>query len=449
MKIFLGTVNIASLYDDLKAGFESLGHEVITMQKIPPNPIQTPVDINTYSEAEKMLSKITRKHPQPPHKQQEYLEQFKALTLNKAFKEACTADLCIFLWSTFAPDLSDVIALKQMGVKVAILFCGSESRVVPVENHYRRLTEAPQVGNPSDFTFQRILSVLTYVRLAEKYADALLGATIAGLRPSYNLITTILDYEKIPCVVRKRDEPIILHAPSNRSTKGTEIWQQIFSDLKAEGLKFKVRLLENISHAEMLQVFQHMDIYCGSLKHGGKMDREAMAGGCASLSSYLKNTDLVFSLMNKDREILTERYKIQPGSNQDNYLFEQHSRQGWYYTKEQNPCIHVDSQTAKDELRKIIKDKDLRFRLGESGRKATEKNCSPTLMAQDILDMVENPESFETQAKLSGHYSFLREMYSPDSQAEVELLNATTEVVKECNWYFPQVKSLVREGLRF
>lgn len=445
MKIYIGNTNISSLYNDLSVGFKSIGHTIFTMAN-QGHRIQGDINFDISKSLQQELTLFDRKFPNVSRVAREhYIAEYEQKLYDHAFMQAADADLCIFIWNSFLPEWRDLPFLQKNNSKTVTCFAGSEARVLPLENIFRKMTGSP----PAISCAQDLEATLRHIRYAELHADLLIGSTLAGLRPMYLPLTTILDHTNIPHRVNDRNEPVIVHAPSSRSTKGTETWLAIFSDLKAEGFKFNVRLLENIPHQDMLNILQHADILCDGLIHGGKLAREGMAAGCAVLSCIGSDAQAYQDFFLKDDNTLRTLWDVQPNSTQDRYIKDQYIKKVWYYLPEINPCIPVSPETAKDRLREILRNKEARLNLARRGRSVVEKFCSPALVAMDILDCIEQPNCFETQAKLSFHYSILYNDFIPENHEQAEIFNKTTSIVRDCEWYKNSHNSCTRHGLNF
>ena len=446
MKIYLGNNNIASLFDDLRAGFEKKGHDVFTMS-VSSSLIKSPVDLPIKDQINAHLSLFDKKCPHASAATRErFIQDCHEKLLNLALAKAVEADVCIFIWNSFIPLWGDLPLLRKHNTKVAVCFAGSEARVLPLENLFRRITGAP----PANSACKDMETTLQLVRYAERNADAVLGASMAGLRPSYIPITTILNADLVPCHVnRDRNVPVILHAPSHKTTKGTAIWNNIFSELKEEGHKFIVRFVENVPHLDFLKLYKHVDIVCDGLIHGGKQAREAMAGGCAVLSAFGNNAEACKKFFLMDDDTLRSRCRVETGSPEDAAIAKQHMKKAWYFYPEVNPCMSVSPETAKESLRMLLLDRNRRIALAQRGRDVIEKYCSPSMVAEDILQCITEPQSFLTQTLLSFHHSLLYHDYIPSSQHERDILNRTTDIVRNCEWYTSGLKPLLRAGLHF
>ncbi len=444
MKIFLGTSNISSLMDELRYGFEKCGHSVFSMNTHP-HPIVSPTDCDYTTVIEKHLDEFKQNNPDATKKMCSAQERKILSDLNHyALYQALQSDIAIFLWSTLTANQDDLNLLRQQGVKTVVLFCGTEARVLPVDNTFREILKyVPTKYANTDFSVP-----LKYVRHAEKYADLILGNTTCNLRPSYVPIWYPLVYENIPFHVSDSDEPVVAHAPSSRRSKSSNIWFEIVSDLYKEGLKFKFVLIEDMPRSKFLKKLAGVDIMCDGISHSGKLSREAMAAGCAVLTGTSESGPYL-DLVREDEAIMRKLFAITPNSLHDKIIQEEHLKKHWYYYPEHNPMVAVSRETAKDRLRELIIDKQKRRELAIRGRQTVEKFCSPVTVAKDILEILENPQAVPSQLKLAFYYSVLYHKHMPQSQEEINMLNEGTDIVRDCSWYKFLHKPFRRNGLIF
>ena len=150
---------------------------------------------------------------------------------------------------------------------------------------------------------------------------------------------------------------------------------------------------------------------------------------------------------------MRRKFNVQPGSPEDGFLAERHNRKTWHYKNgDSNPILPVTPATAKDALRSIILDREKRRGLAHAGRSFLEAFCSPTLVAQDILDYMRDPDCFRSQAMLGRQYSFFNRDYTPgnaEEHAYTNLINQTTDIVRDCSWYKEYVVPCERAGMIF
>jgi glycosyltransferase involved in cell wall biosynthesis len=77
------------------------------------------------------------------------------------------------------------------------------------------------------------------------------------------------------------DEPLIVHAPTRRGAKGTDVLMDAVERLRAEGYRFRFELFEDLAHAELIERLRAADIVVDQLLIGwyGVLSVEAMALG--------------------------------------------------------------------------------------------------------------------------------------------------------------------------
>ena len=450
MNIYLGHVNIASILTDLKRAFERLGHRALVVHNEDQSPTQDVCDRYPAKETAGKFGKFVCHNPGASREEQE--REYRRISdevQQFLFHEALDADICIFAWSSFSPDLEDIRLLRQRGIKVVVVLCGSEVRYTPVENMYRRLAGLPEIELPDYFEPSYLRQSLLHLRRAESLADMLCGGSSASLRPWYLPITTALDIGQISFAVPDNAVPQIVHAPSRRATKGTDIWLDIFADLKREGHVFDVHLIEGLPRKEYLALLPRMDIYCGSLLFGGKADREALAAGCACLGT-IELCEYPLELERHSDALWRRFFAVRQGSEEDARLEEQNLKKTWWSRPECNPFIPVTPATARDRLRSVLQNRESLRELRHRGRRAMECYGSMDMVAGDILEYLREPDALHSQSMLS--HPFFYHHYVPEGafeRAHVSLLNETTAIVRDAPWYKRFISPMQRDGLVF
>lgn len=87
----------------------------------------------------------------------------------------------------------------------------------------------------------------------------------------------------------------IVHAPSHREVKGTQLILESLAELEASGYEFELILVEGMSHADAKKLYEEADVFVDQLYAGwyGGVAVEAMALGKPVLS-YIREADLRF-----------------------------------------------------------------------------------------------------------------------------------------------------------
>lgn len=114
--------------------------------------------------------------------------------------------------------------------------------------------------------------------------------------------------EWVPAYPHEHGGPLrILHAPSNRMVKGTDLLLSALEELKAQGYLFELLLVEGMSNAQAREIYTTADILVDQLFAGwyGGLAVELMALGKPVLA-YIRNQDLGFidPQMRKDLPIV-------------------------------------------------------------------------------------------------------------------------------------------------
>ena len=130
------------------------------------------------------------------------------------------------------------------------------------------------------------------VRGAERYSDIILTVPdIAFLltKPFYYFWLP-MELERYPFQIPKNRVPRIIHAPSDRVLKGTDLILKSMEKLRESGYQFQEVLLEKMSNREVLEYLSEGDIVIAECYSNitAKLPLEGMACGCAVLCGLNK-----------------------------------------------------------------------------------------------------------------------------------------------------------------
>ncbi|MEX1055624.1 MAG: hypothetical protein WED81_06310, partial [Rhodothermales bacterium] len=218
MRILVGTFEIGRMVHDLAEGFRRLGHHVDTVMAAV-NPYFRDLHYN-YGFSQTELGEVVSSLKEKPH-----LKDSKPMrVLNLLLSDY---DVYVFIFaSSLLPDNLDFPLLKSRGKKIISLFNGSDVRhwsaAEPVAEAYGY--RIPSMCRTAPFNNLKVR--LGNIRRAERFADAVFSLPFQSelaIRPYHHILLPVdlsLYEENIPA----RDVPVLVHAPSRRNFKGTEIF---------------------------------------------------------------------------------------------------------------------------------------------------------------------------------------------------------------------------------
>ncbi len=268
------------------------------------------------------------------------------------------------IWDHFFPGLNllDLSIIKKHHKKIIFTFQGDDVRQKDVfvknfgQGHYRNIELS---------LWDRFSDINKRLRIKKiaRYADA-----IFALNPDLMLSlpnqTCFLAYSNIdPHKLRplKRNHPRkkikIVHAPSDRLTKGTEILLSTFKKLKPK-YPIELLLVENVPHQKAIEIYQQADIAVDQLTipwYGG-FSVEMMALGIPVIS-YLGNGELIKRFVPYWSEI---------------------------------PIVNANKNNLKDVLENLIVSSSLRSEIGKKSRNFVVEYHDPLKIAKQMIDIYSN-----------------------------------------------------------
>ncbi|MBS4172215.1 glycosyltransferase [Bacillus sp. FJAT-49736] len=182
--------------------------------------------------------------------------------------------------NTFLTDFADIPLLKAKGKKLIMHHWGSDVRKHELVKKLNPYPLPPTYY--SDEEIDRQLSFLSqfidvaivqdyeayqYVKDYYKKVYILpLACNLEDIEPAYPSVTN--------------NDPLIIHAPTNRAFKGSEYVEKAIEKIKGKST-FSFRLLEKVSHEQAMQTYMKSDIIIDQLLCGsyGMLSVEAMAMG--------------------------------------------------------------------------------------------------------------------------------------------------------------------------
>lgn len=244
------------------------------------------------------------------------------------------------------PPLWDLPIYRILGKKVFATWHGSDCRLMRVHLErnpwsYFRHSDL----RPDDDRTAKVIEVFrTYADrqfvTAPDYLDYVPDAEVLG---------RVIELEAWPeQAAEQRPVPRILHVPSRRGTKGTEILLPAIDRLRAEGLDFEFTLLEGVPHEAARQAIREADIVVDNLVTGDYelVSIEAMASSRVAVANIQDASSAAF-----------------PGS----------------------PVFSVDPDTVVERLRALIGDLGLRRDLAARGRAHVARHHDGSAAAERLV----------------------------------------------------------------
>ncbi len=279
-----------------------------------------------------------------------------AYQLQQVFEPALeTFDLFHFHNSyTFFEDHRDLMWLAERGKKIVMHHRGNDVRS-SVRARKGDTYFNPYVSTHCSFPDEQIERNL---KLFAKYVSAVIVQDyelyhyVHDYYPRVFVLPRLINLSKkepvYPSV--KQRVPTIVHAPTDRRFKGSDIIEQVLADLKRSH-DFQYVLVQNMSHAEALRCYQNADIVIDQILCGayGNLSVEAMALG-KPVIAYIRD-DLVGT--------------YPPGL----------------------PIVSANPDTLKEQLRTLLESPELRRELGKRGRRYVEANHDAPIVIRKLIGM--------------------------------------------------------------
>jgi glycosyltransferase involved in cell wall biosynthesis len=183
------------------------------------------------------------------------------------------------------PPFWDLPVLRGLGLRVFFTFHGTDVRLDRVHRSLNPWAgDFTASGPPEDDRTEKAVQVM------RTYADALFVVSVNYLAyvPDAVYMPRVIDLGAWPDVpARSRERPVVVHAPTRRGTKGTELLLPVLDELRLEGLDFDLRLVEGAPHDEVRSALADADLLVDNLVAGsyGIVALEAMASGAAVVSN--------------------------------------------------------------------------------------------------------------------------------------------------------------------
>jgi glycosyltransferase involved in cell wall biosynthesis len=403
LKFLIGPYDIAGFASAYKKGLEANGHKATTAVALLNDFYDHNYDIDLIA---KQKSFFRVKHlygnSKIVAKLQSKLATWRYRKL--VYRLIDQHDVILTFWHPFLEGCAEFDYIKKKNKKLIRVFVGSDARYFPA---FQQEFDVSHWCFPSEFVELNLDYLLTNIRKAERHADLIYSVpdqSSLQLKPYYHLQVPIA-LEKIRFQHNDTHVPLILHAPSIPYKKGSDIIERTLDELMQEGLSFNIKSVRNLANEKLMNLLSEADIVVDELVfHGpGALSFEAMASGCAVATRYLENSPNCF----------------------------------------RPPILPIDANTIKEQLRRLITDKQLRDKLITDGRRYVEQHNTAEKITSQII------EDLHTYREPDYHPTFLRNHYNPLNGDEVKEINNWTRTVKDCDWYAKNITPGERDGLIF
>jgi glycosyltransferase involved in cell wall biosynthesis len=223
----------------------------------------------------------------------------------------------------------DLPVWRARGTRIVFTFHGSDVRL---KSYHLANDELSFYRNPDNRCDEELIAARLEVIRA--YADRMTIGCILNepYVPDAVYVPKVIETSRLPMVgPTQRARPVVLHAPTRRSMKGTEFVLAGIDALRRRGLEFDFDLVEGARHDELLARIANADIVVEKLLGGdaGVSSLEAMALGKVAVARI--------------REQVRRRHP-------------------------DLPVVSADPETFEDVLEGLLRSPQRRAELGEQGR---------------------------------------------------------------------------------
>ncbi|RJP56134.1 MAG: glycosyltransferase family 1 protein [Anaerolineaceae bacterium] len=387
MKIFLGFTDVANVTANYAKGFKALGHEVFSVawrrsQFYPDSEYDLVIDDRI-----------------PEKNNDNFLSTYLKIIIQLAkLVKSLKCDLFIMYAPAVLPTKLYYPILKTLGKKIITAFWGSDIRYWHAfAEEMKHLGVEDEVAPFFQYAKGRsgggYLDKKRTIEVAEKYSDLIISQPDSAqlqTRP-YMRCNIPLDMSQYQFYIPGRIKPLILHAPSVPTAKGTDIVLGVINELRDEKLEFEFRLVEKMPNNQLRDLLTDSDIVIDQIYSAtiAGLSAEAMATGNAVLARYM-----------------SDYCKVPSGC----------------------PVINVNKFTLKDSLRQIILNVEQRKKLAELGRPYVESVNDHIKICGDLLRWLEEKDNI--------HYDFHPAFNTTYQIPESVLQNEKKETIKRrLNFY--------------
>lgn len=256
------------------------------------------------------------------------------------------------------PAYWDLPILRALGLKIFHTFHGSDCRIkrIHLEDNPWSYFKYSDINADDDRTEKTIQIFRTYC-----HKLFVVAPDYKMFVPEAEVIGRIIDISTLPeQEPHQREVPRILHVPSRRGTKGTDMILDGLRALEAGGVKFDFSLLEGISHEAAKRAIADADVVIDNVVTG---DYELV-----SIETMASSRVAVANIQRFSREAYPDA-----------------------------PVWDVDPITFGDRMRELIANVGLRRGLAARGRTHVARHHDAAVAARTYLRFYEMPDALVPQ----------------------------------------------------
>lgn len=214
--------------------------------------------------------------------------------------------------SPFWPRGLDIPHLKKRHKAFAVEFWGSDIRIHDIEQARNRYFAGDNIGN-QEKKIRRLQfwsGMTDQVIMSDNAMDIFLKPYFSKIHIVRQRVDTTAFIPQYPDPEQRK--PVIVHAPSVASVKGTEFVERAIHELARRKLEFEYVPVRGLPHHKAIEIYRHADIIVDQLALGshGVFACEAMALGkpvvCYILDELIPTYPDGFPIVNANPDTVTD-----------------------------------------------------------------------------------------------------------------------------------------------
>ena len=194
----------------------------------------------------------------------------------------------------------EIAYVRRLGKAVFVTYQGDDARQGDYSREHFAINIASQVDEgyycaASDAFKRRNIKLLSSIAYQVYSVNPDLMHVLPE-RARFTPYSLVFLDEWVPSYTQDQNRPLrVVHAPSNRKVKGSDLILSALESLRAQGFEFELLLVEGMSNAEARAVYESADVLVDQLFAGwyGGLAVELMALGKPVLV-YIRDEDLGF-----------------------------------------------------------------------------------------------------------------------------------------------------------